>query len=689
MVGTGSGGPPDEPGAQKPAKTSRWLSLDCRECENDVSMSQVLGGDLQAGRDAIAGHAWREAFDLLTQADREQELAPDDLYSLAQAAWWIGRMRDCIAARERAHAGYATAGDMRSAAMASLDLADHHFDVGEMPIAMAWMQRALRELENEGDCVERGYLLRNQALIALSSGDFAAAEPIAEQVVATGSRFQNRDLMAYGLCLRGAALIGQGRVDDGMALYDEATIAAVSGDLGPMATGIVYCMMITACAHLGDWSRAGQWTEAAKRWCERQAISGFPGVCRVHRAEVLRLRGSFSDAMEEATTAAAELTNFSVGFAAAAFYELGEVRLHTGDLAGADQAFQQAHEMGHTPQPGLAYLRLRQGRVDAAMTSIKRALAEETHGVLGRVKLLPAQVEVALAAGDVDTARTAAEELRDAVKTFASPARQASAEASTAMVALAERDLSPALQSAQRSIRLWNQADLPYEAARARLVLADVYLAEDDRESATMELQSARSAFERLGAIPDANAAADRLAELVTPAAAPAKRVAKTFMFTDIVRSTNLVEAIGDAAWGDLLRWHDTTLRAHFAEHRGTEIDHTGDGFFVAFDDADAALRCAVAIQRRLVEHRRDHGFAPQVRIGIHTTEASEAEGSYRGRGVHEAARIGAIAEGGEILVSEETLTDAGLPCEASPPREVTLKGISQPVRVVTLRWQD
>lgn len=652
-------------------------------------MSQVLGDALQAGRDAIARHAWREAFDLLGAADRERELAPGDLDTLAEAAWWIGRMRDCIAARERAHAGYVAAADMRRAAMMSISLADHHTDVAEMPMAMAWMQRAAKELEGEGECVEQGYLLRNQAIMAFFGGDFAGTEATAEQVITTGSRFQDRDLMAYGLCLKGGALVGQGRVEEGMALYDEATIGAVSGDLGPMATGIVYCMMISACAALGDWSRAGQWTDAAKRWCDRQAISGFPGVCRVHRAEVLRLRGSFSDAMEEATAAAAELRNFSVGFAAAAFYELGEVRLHTGDLAGADEAFQQAHEMGHTPQPGLAYLRLRQGRVDAASTSIKRALAEETMGALGRVKLLPAEIEVALAAGDVERARAAAVELREAVVTYASPARQASAENSTAAVALADRDLALALQSAQRAIRLWNQADLPYEAARARVVLADVYLAEDDRESAAMELQSARSAFERLGAIPDATDAVDRLAALVAPVAAPARRVTKTFVFTDIVRSTNLVEAIGDAAWGDLLRWHDATLRALFAEHGGTEIDHTGDGFFVAFEDVDAALRCTVAIQRRLVDHRREHGFAPQVRIGLHATEASEAEGSYRGRGVHEAARIGAIAEGGEILVSEESLTGMSLPCAASEPREVTLKGISKPVRVVTLRWQD
>lgn len=167
----------------------------------------------------------------------------------------------------------------------------------------------------------------------------------------------------------------------------------------------------------------------------------------------------------------------------------------------------------------------------------------------------------------------------------------------------------------------------------------------------------------------------------------PERRVLKTFMFTDIVKSTNLAEAMGDDAWLELLRWHDETLRATFASHQGEEVATTGDGFFVSFDSPDAALVCAVAIQRRLADHRRQHGFAPQVRIGLHASEAAQVEGDFRGRGVHEAARIAALADGGEIVASKATVGE-GLQYPVSEPRTVTLKGLSEPVEVVSVDWR-
>ena len=167
----------------------------------------------------------------------------------------------------------------------------------------------------------------------------------------------------------------------------------------------------------------------------------------------------------------------------------------------------------------------------------------------------------------------------------------------------------------------------------------------------------------------------------------PDRRVLKTFMFTDIVKSTNLAEAMGDGAWLELLRWHDETLRSTFASHQGEEVGTTGDGFFVSFDSPDAALACAVAIQRRLADHRRQHGFAPQVRIGLHASEAAQVDGDFRGRGVHEAARIAALGEGDEIVASKATVGDAAQ-YPVSEPRTVTLKGLSEPVEVVSVDWR-
>ena len=164
------------------------------------------------------------------------------------------------------------------------------------------------------------------------------------------------------------------------------------------------------------------------------------------------------------------------------------------------------------------------------------------------------------------------------------------------------------------------------------------------------------------------------------------RRVVKTFMFTDIVGSTNLLEMLGDEAWNDLLRWHNETLRGLFVSFEGDEVAATGDGFFVGFDSPDAALACAVAVQRTLLEHRQKHGFAPQVRIGVHASGATQVGRNFQGKGVHEAARIAALAEGGQILASQETATGGRYP--AGDARTVTLKGISAPMEIVTIGWR-
>ena len=165
----------------------------------------------------------------------------------------------------------------------------------------------------------------------------------------------------------------------------------------------------------------------------------------------------------------------------------------------------------------------------------------------------------------------------------------------------------------------------------------------------------------------------------------PARRVLKTFMFTDIVGSTNLVEVLGDEAWDTLLRWHDTALREVFTAHQGKEISTTGDGFFVGFDSPEQAIAAAIAIQRRLQEQRQQHGFAPQVRIGLHAADANVVGANFRGKGVHEASRIAGVAKGGEIVASVATVGDG---FTTSAPRSEILKGLSEPIDVVTIDWR-
>jgi class 3 adenylate cyclase len=644
----------------------------------------VTEDPLSAGREAAAKHAWREAFDLLGAADAREPLSPDDLATMAEAAWWTGRSDACISARERAFAAYLDEGNRVSAAGMAIALARDHKVRLETGISRGWFLRAERLLADQPESAEHGWLMRIKSGQAAGEGDLEGALELTRQALDIGMRTGDRDLQAIALHDQGEDLVRLGRVEEGLALADEATVAAVSGELGPYATGVVYCNTISLSDALADYRRAGEWTEASVRWCERQSIAGFPGICRVHRADVIRLLGHWSEAEREARQACSELEDAGLlTFAGEGFYEIGTIRLKMGDLEAAEDAFRQAHEKGRDPQPGMALLRLAQGKVDAARAAIKRAV-DETTGRLDRAKILPAAVEIAVVADDLQFGRSATEELASIAEEYRSPALHAEAAMCRGSVEMAEGNPSAACRSLKRSWQLWQEVDAPYEAARARVLLGEAYRAQGDEEAAVLELRAARGAFERLGAALDLR----RALELLGPdgGAVPAARVTRTFMFTDIVRSTNLVEAVGDDAWEDLLRWHDRTLRGLFADHAGEEIDHAGDGFFVAFASAESAVGCAVAIQRTLAEHRRSHGFSPQVRIGLHSAEATQLAGDYRGRGVHVAARIGAQAEAGEILASRVTVVDGGS-FSAADPRPVTLKGISEPVDIVTVEW--
>jgi class 3 adenylate cyclase len=253
----------------------------------------------------------------------------------------------------------------------------------------------------------------------------------------------------------------------------------------------------------------------------------------------------------------------------------------------------------------------------------------------------------------------------------------------------AEGDAAGAAQTLRGSRRLWTEADLPYEAARTRMALGMALRAEGDEEGGRLELQAAKAAFERLGAVLDLRRAMELLGEEidegVPKGAAPTARVTKTFMFTDIVGSTNLVELLGDEAWDDLLQWHDHMLRGCFSAHRGVEVNKVGDGFFVAFDNPCDAVECAVTIQRGLRDHRREHGFAPQVRVGLHQSDATQKGLDFGGKGVHTAARIGALAGGGEILASQEVIDAARTRFPVSDRRSVELKGVADPVEIASI----
>jgi tetratricopeptide (TPR) repeat protein len=285
-----------------------------------------------------------------------------------------------------------------------------------------------------------------------------------------------------------------------MALIDEAMAAAVSGELGPKVTGRIYCNMMGTCEKLADYQRAAEWSDAARRWCEPHAGSGYPGICRVHRAEIMRLRGSWSDAETEALHAADELKGFYHIAAGEAFYEIGEIRLRMGDLGRAEEVFRQAHELGRDPVPGLALVRLAEGKIGAARALIDRAVADRPEGSLERARLLPASVQIALAAGELDLARAAAADLAAIAGRYGSTALQASAAQARGAVQLADSNTDEAVPTLRRACKLWQEVQLPYETAATRLLLAGAYRATGHSDDAELELQAAMSTFKGLGA---------------------------------------------------------------------------------------------------------------------------------------------------------------------------------------------
>jgi class 3 adenylate cyclase len=501
-----------------------------------------------------------------------------------------------------------------------------------------------------------------------------------------GQRTGDSDLLALAMTVLGSLQIATGQVSNGFELMEEAAVAAVSGELSTFMTGVTCCNMIAACRDLSDYQRAREWTEAAEAWCKRESVSGFPGICRVHRGEVVALTGAWERAEEELRQATDELAAYNAAPPMGdGFYAIAEIRHRKGDLAGAEEALRQAHSLGHSPQPLLAKIRLTQGKPRVALAGINAAVEEQSWDKWARARLLPTQIEVAVAAGDPGLARRGAEELSALVDTYQSPAMQAGKHEAWGRVLLAEGDAAGAVRELRGAVQRWREIAAPYETARSRTLLSAALRALHVEGEADLEIETARVEFDRLGAAID-EAAAQKAIEDAAARRADPVQTHKAFMFTDIVGSTNLAELLGNDAWEHLLQWHDDALQSVFARHGGEVVNSTGDGFFVAFDTARQGIEAAIAIQRELADHRRTTGFAPMVRIGVHAAEANRHGSDYSGIGVHVAARVAALAGGGEIVVTEETLMESG-GVPSSEAREATLKGVAAPVKVVTVDW--
>jgi class 3 adenylate cyclase len=644
-------------------------------------MSQVLDS-LDSARHAAAHHAWRDSHDAYSSIDK-QDLTPQDLEHFADAAWWTGKLDEAIKLREDSYAAFSSAGDKPSAARLALTLSWDHSGRGAFSVSQGWFANAERILAGQPESVEHGFLTLTRAINALF-GEGSLTDAIAhfERAFELGRRFGDRDTEVLALVGKGRALVKMGEAEQGLALLDEATAAAVCGELRPYSTGLVYCITISSCHDLGDYRRAAEWTEAANRWCDRLDVTGFPGACRIHRAEIMRLRGDLLGAEKQAVAACEELGDFEQDISAGGYYEIGEIRRRLGDFAAAEEAYATANELGRDPQPGIALLRLAEGKVDAAVAGITRTL-QDLPDPLSRLRRLPAQVEIAIAGGDLRTARAAADELERIVDSYKiagrrAPAFDATVHFASGQIKLAEGDAEGAARCLRRAQDEWQGVGAPYETAQARMLLGIAFRRQGDEHAATAELEAALTTFERLGAKLDEARAKELLGRL---------QARRTFLFTDIVDSTKLLETLGDEKWKRLLARHNQLVRERIVESGGEVIKQTGDGFFASFDSPKGAIEAAVAIQRALDAEI----VAPDVRIGAHTGGAFHTDADftdYGGQGVHTAARIGAAAGAAEILVSRETLDGVGTAFRLSEPREEALKGFEHPVEVVSVDWR-
>ncbi len=466
-------------------------------------------GDVAEARAALGRHDWQAGFDAATAAHPESpEEDAERLDLLAEAAWWLGRLDDCIAAREAAHRAFDDLGDRERAGACAVWCYEHHAIAARPAIAGAWLRRARRTLDGAPEGMAVGILWLREAEAAHGAGELATARAIADDALALGRRLPSADLEAEALQAIGRILIDEGDLAEGLGHLDEAMLFAVEGRLGPYSTGKVYCSLISACEDVGDFDRAAEWTDATLRWAEQHPFAIFPGICRVHHAIVLKRRGSLAEAEQEALRAGEELIGSHVGNSAAAYAELGDIRRRLGDLDRAEDAFERARALCGRDCADLALLRLAQGRTETASTIVAECLRDTPTHRLARARLLPIQVHVSVAAGDLEAAGAAADELEAIADAYGTAPLRATASATRGRLLLAAHDAA-AVAVLGQAVAAWEALDVPYEVATARTLLGQALRDAGDAAGATASFTAAAGLFDQIGARLDARRALD------------------------------------------------------------------------------------------------------------------------------------------------------------------------------------
>jgi class 3 adenylate cyclase len=643
-----------------------------------MSTRELLLDDARA---AYGQSQWSAARAALEEADADQPLAADDLERLAWSCRWDSDPDGYLSALERAEVSYASLGESAGAARMALEQARHHASMLDSAVGNTCYIRAMDYLAGAPECAEHAQAQWSLSFVLMEVGDTEGAREALLNARAIARRVASPGMEAMAVQGLAHVATAEGDVSEVLPLLDEAAALAMRPGVAPIHAGYVYCSVITICRALCDWGRATEWTKVSTRFCERESIAGYTGLCRFHQGEIDRLHGHLAEAEGRVLQACEELLAINRNSAGWGYSEVVEIRVRRGDLDGAEEALAQAIALGDDGQPGRGRLLLAQGDARSAVRSLRRSLDEP--GFLARerrVFLLPVYVAACIAVGDEQSAAESVAELDELARRFGTPAAAAAAAVANGHLALHRGDTNTAIAALQTGIRTWSEVEAPYESAQARVLLAQALTADGDDAGARLELKAAARLVNEFGIAVDLD---------IAPARATSARAIRTFLFSDIVDSTRLSEAMGDAAWEPLLQWHDRTLRAEFERWNGEEIKHGGDGFFVAFGDADDGIECAAAIQRDLAQHRAEHGFALSVRIGLHAGEATARDGDYFGSAVTRAARISAAAGAGEVLASADLIAGCRRNVPRSGERTLELKGIAEPVAAVLVSWDS
>ena len=456
---------------------------------------------LAAGRDAFARHAWTQAYAELAAADRISPLDLDDVERLAVCAYLTGLDEASADLWARAHSDCVRRHDIPRATRCSFWLVVDLLTRGEFARANGWLARAQRLLDDEAcECAERGLLLAVVARRHITLGNIAAASETAREAIELADRFHDPELQIFSRLSQAQVCARQGEGLKAASLFDEIMVAVTVGDASPIAVGVVYCAVIEACFSLFDLGRAREWTTALSRWCSAQPdLVPFRGQCLVHRAELLRMNGAWAQGMDEAERACRWLSQSTSG---SAFYQIAEIHRLRGDFAESDAAYQQASLHGYAPEPGLALLRMAQGRHGAAAAAIRSGLCE-TQSRSKRAAMLAACVEIMIAVSDLPAARAAGEDLSAMAAECDTPFLRTLSSYATGSLLLAEGDARAALAPLREAWMGWQELEASWEAARVRMLLGLACRALGDDDTAALEFDAAECVFDRLGAAPD------------------------------------------------------------------------------------------------------------------------------------------------------------------------------------------